>query len=423
MSLSMAELNKSTTKITFWLLALALVFIYVRPYELVPVLETLKITKVSLLAALFFSFIESYKRGVVMKERGFRLLLYLQVLAVVLMPFAIWTGKAMDFWLDSYVKMFALFYLIVIALEDGRKVDTILRLVFVCCAFVGARVVLAFLTGNIIYDYDGTRRVMGISILSSTDPNDMALALAMAVPLGMYFFYTVKAFVAKAFYGSLVLVCIAAILYSGSRGGYLGLMLGVSVFFSMVYRTKKLRLIGFALLGLMALPFIPGDYQARFNSMFDTENYVYSEAGRLGIWKRGLATVIREPQGVGISNFALTEGERKREKGYQGKWHVAHNSYLQVAVELGVAGFVIYCLFLYNGFKDLGKIIGMSDEAGDARRRLCAYALTASLVAFSISSFFLSQAYYWNQYIFIGTIVALKNVMAAEKAVREARTA
>ncbi len=416
----MAKLNGSTTKITFWLLALALVFIYVRPYELVPVLETLKITKVSLLAALFFSFIESYKRGVVMKERGFRLLLYLQVLAVVLMPFAIWTGKAMEFWMESYVKMFALFYLLLVAVEDSRKVDNLMRLIFICCAFVGARVVLAFLTGNVIYDYDGTRRVMGISILSSTDPNDMALALAMAVPLGMYFFYTVKGLISKVFYSTLVLVCIAAILYSGSRGGYLGLMLGVSVFFFMVYRTKKLRLAGFALLGLMALPFIPGDYQARFNSIFDTENYAYSEGGRLGIWKRGLATVIRTPQGVGISNYALTEGDRRKEKGYTGKWHVAHNSYLQVAVELGVAGFVIYCLFLYNGFKDLGKIIVMSDETGDVRRRLCAYGLTASLVAFCISSFFLSQAYYWNQYIFIGIIIALKNVMAAEKAVREA---
>ncbi len=419
----MAELKASKTKVTFWLLALALVFIYVRPYELIPVLEKLKVAKIALLAALFFSFIESYKRGAVLKERGFRLLFYLQLLAVVLMPLAIWTGKAMDFWLESYVKIFALFYLIVVALEDGRKVDTVLRLIFVCCAFVAGRVVLAFLTGNIIYDYDGTRRVMGISILSSTDPNDMALAIAMALPIGMYFFYTVKGLIVKSFYLGLVLVCIAAILYSGSRGGYLGLLTGASVFFFMVYRTKKLRLAGFALLGLMALPFVPGDYQARFTSIFDSENYVYSEAGRLGIWKRGLATVIREPQGVGLNNFSLTEGERKKEKGYQGKWHVAHNSYLQVAVELGVAGFILYCLFLYTGFKELGRIIRISDEAGDARRRFCATALTASLVAFSVSSFFLSQAYYWNHYIFIGVIIALKNVMVVEKSVREASAA
>lgn len=416
----MARLNGSKTRITFWLLLPALVFIYVRPYELIPILEKLKVAKVTLLVALFFSFIESYKSGVVLKERGFKLLFYLQVLAVVLMPFAIWTGKAMDFWLESYVKILALFYLIVIALEDGKKVETILKLIFVCCAFVAGRVVLAFLTGNVIYDYDGTRRVMGISILSSGDPNDMALAIAMSLPLGMYLFYTARGFIAKSFYIGLVLVCVAAILYSGSRGGYLGLISSAAVFFFMVYRAKKLRLAGFALLGLMALPFIPGDYQSRFTSIFDTENYAYSEAGRLGIWKRGLSTAIRNPQGVGLNNFSLTEGERKKEKGYQGKWHVAHNSYLQVAVELGFAGFVIYILFLYTGFKELGRIISMSDEAGDARRRLCAIALMASLVAFCISSFFLSQAYYWNHYIFIGVIIALKNVMTAEKTAREA---
>ena len=123
----MAELNASKTKITFWLLALALVFIYVRPYELIPVLEKLKVAKIALLAALFFSFIESYKRGAVLKERGFRLLFYLQLLAVVLMPFAIWTGKAMDFWLESYVKVFALFYLIVVAI-DARFNSSIVRL-------------------------------------------------------------------------------------------------------------------------------------------------------------------------------------------------------------------------------------------------------------------------------------------------------
>ena len=68
--------------------------------------------------ALFLLY-ESYKRSR-LEEHGFRLL-YTQILVVVLMPLAIWTGKAMEFWLESYVKILALFYLIVVALKTAGR--------------------------------------------------------------------------------------------------------------------------------------------------------------------------------------------------------------------------------------------------------------------------------------------------------------
>ena len=179
---------------------------------------------------------------------------------------------------------------------------------------------------------------MGISILSSTDPNDMALAIAMALPIRMYFLRSRPSY-------KVVLYRPCPCLHSGDTLFRLArrlsrLLIGASVFF-MVW-TKKLRLAGFASRPHGASVHtrrLPGEVQ------FDLRcrDYAYS-AGRLGM-EEGARNRHKGASGVGISNYALTEGDRRKEKGYTGKWNVAHNSYLQVAVELGIAGFVLYCLF------------------------------------------------------------------------------
>ncbi|HIH20532.1 TPA: O-antigen ligase family protein [Candidatus Micrarchaeota archaeon] len=408
------DVRRKHNSVTFVFVLVALVFMYGRPYEILPALEKIQITKVALFSALIFSLLEGNK-GSILKEKGFRLFALLELLTAALIPFSIWPANSMDFWLNSYLKVFAVFYLILLVAADYRKFNITVIVILICSSIMAARTVAAFYDGQIIFDHDGTRRVTGISMLSSNNPNDIAVAFAMAVPLALYFYNVSKGVISKSFYAGVAAVNLLAILFTGSRGGYLGVLFGLFIFFILKYKKRKMK---FAIISVLVmaivLPLLPSDYKARFMSSFDTNDYSYSDEkmGRIAIWKRGLASIAKEPLGSGIKNYTITEGERKREQGFTGKWLVAHNSYLQIAVELGVLGLVLYMMFLWEGFRSLKKIIVLSElPPGNNRTRLCAYAFAGSMAAFVVSSLFLSQAYYWNQYIYIALIISLKNIM------------
>ncbi len=410
------------SQITFILLLIALVFVYVRPYEIVPFLEQLKIAKVALIAALVFSFIEGHKTGFVLKERSFWLFLMLEALTVALIPFSAWPSNSYDFWLNSYLKVFLVFYLFLIMASDFKKFDLLLKTIFVCCTVIAVRAVMAFFTGQVVFDADGTRRIAGVSMLSSNDPNDLALAFAMAVPVGLYYTFVNRG-LKRYLFASMALLNVVAIVFTGSRGGYLGIICGAAVFFGFAYWKNKGRLaIAVLLAASAAAAFVPAEYKTRFMSSFDSNDYSYTDekAGRVAIWKRGMRSAFEEPFGAGIKSYTIIEGERRREEGFTGRWTAAHNTYIQIAVELGIAGLALYLLFLWEGFRSLAQALGMTQSP---ELRFCAYALIASLASFTLSSMFLSQAYYWNQYIFVALAASLRNIVVKGRAADKAAEA
>src|SRR3990170_2163535 len=395
--------------ITFALLIVALVFAYVRPYEILPALEQLKITKVALFGALVFSFFDRQKKGFILKEKSFRLMLGLELLTVALIPFYLRPAGSNDYWINSYLKVFAVFYLLLTVAGDLHRLRIILKTIFLSCCVVAARAISAYFSGSVIYE-GGTRRVSGISMLSSSDPNDIALTFATAVPIGLYLMTSSKG-LWRYFYAILTFLNIAAIVITGSRGGYLGLIVGFSVFIALLYWNRKAKLISvLAMVAILAVLAVPEEYKQRFVSSFDTAGYSYTDekTGRLAIWKRGIKSALENPMGTGIKTYTITEGERRREAGFMGRWNSAHNSYIQIAVELGLLGLCLYLLLLWTGFRNLTRAVRASIITGDRDATVCAFALSSSLAGFMVSSLFLSQAYYWNQYIFVALATGLR---------------
>ncbi len=402
-------------------LATFLIFVYVRPYEFLPLLfiiqTKINLARILIIISLIFCFFERSRKSFIIKEPSFRLFLSLQLLAVALIPFAYWQYNSFQYWSNSFLKVFITFLLITIAANNERKISLLINTIFWCCSFVALRVVVSFWVGNVIIAHDGTPRVVGVSTLASNNPNDIALVLAMAIPIGLYLTYVNRSKFKKLLFLSSTIFIGYAVLYTGSRGGYLGVLTGIIAFFSLIYRRRKFKLVMFVLCAaLILLTVLPGEYKSRFMSIFDSEGYSYTNerVGRVAIWKRGLLAFRSNPLGVGIKNFSLAEGAQKQEEGVIGKWMVAHNAYIQIGVELGVLGLILYLFFLISGFMSVKRIVYYAQKLKNYRYHILAYGLTASLVTFMISSMFLSVAYYWNQYIFIAILVALKNVLRKE---------
>jgi len=88
-------------------------------------------------------------------------------------------------------------------------------------------------------------------------------------------------------------------------------------------------------------------FSERFMSIVDTEET--SNKGRIYIWKESIKSIIKNPiLGVGLGNFpvVLKENVSATKSGAS-----AHNIYLHIASELGLFGFLVFMLILYEIFK------------------------------------------------------------------------
>ncbi|EKD28809.1 MAG: O-antigen polymerase [uncultured bacterium] len=397
--------------IAFFLTNIFIVLIFIRPQEIFPFLEPFKLAKITMILAIITAIGEKTINKATLKEKCFVYLLLMQILSVLLIPFSLWGANSVEFFVNSYIKMFITFTLIILLTNTRKRFNTLLNTVYACTVISAIRIIMAYKNNLVIWD-QGVKRVVGIEVLSSSDPNDVAIIFTMILPFSFYFISKQKNLFFKAMHITFLVVIISAIIVTGSRGGYLGTMIALLSYFFIVNKRKIFNfLFATFVFFVLIISFMPENYMNRFTSMFDKSDYNYEEGGRLEIWKRSLKTIVISPQGVGINNFQVAEGQRKTEAGLSGKWQVAHNSYLQVVVELGIIGFIFYLLFLKAAYVNVFQIMKSNVKLASV--------FFASLNAFVVSSMFLSQAFCWIIYALISLITGLKIIESSERQLHE----
>jgi O-antigen ligase len=234
-----------------------------------------------------------------------------------------------------------------------------------------------------------------ISAGGTYDPNDIALVAVVCLPFATSLFREGSWFwrlVGAAGAGAAMMI----VVLSASRGGLIaaGVVLSFAVVRARYNLPKRWKLVlvpGAALLLAMAPPV----FWARVTTLSDVSSdyNVTSDGGRVQIWKRGLKTFVGHPiLGVGGGQFAAADGLSPDRVGADDQsWHTAHNSIIQIAVELGVIGLI--------GF--FGLHVPTLRAARDARRAAAAgrlsdemaaagEALFLSIIGFQIAGMFLS---------------------------------
>ena len=84
--------------------------------------------------------------------------------------------------------------------------------------------------------------------------------------------------------------------------------------------------------------------------------------GRLAVWQRGLDTLSERPWGVGVGAYQVAEMAKS------GYMRAAHNSLLEISVELGVVGGVLYLLLWLRAWRVLGQLMDRAVAPAAARR-------------------------------------------------------
>ena len=239
----------------------------------------------------------------------------------------------------------------------------------------------------------------------SGDPNDAALALSIGLPFAVYgYLDTNKSSRGRFACFATVGLIIAAIIATGSRGGFLGFLAVILTIWWL--SPSRAKIAGYAMVlgiffGGLVLAWLPEKYLGEVASIADKEDSTRIE--RLHTWEMGWLMFKDNPiVGAGAGNFKNTShlyqeqtswwtGQNKSLSG-----RAAHSLYFQVIPELGLVGISIYAYIMFwMPLKLLALRKRLSKERGEEfqLRKACDI-LIAGMAGYATAGTFISVAYY-----------------------------
>lgn len=352
-----------------------------------------------------------------------RLLNTLIVYIFISLPFVAWPGSVVKHGLDVFVKAVVFFYFTV------QLVDTLPRLRTFVAVVIGCQVlrVLEPLFLHLTTGYWGSYADMGEGYVLERlagapndilNPNGLAFVVLTALPFLYYLLGGLKKPITKLAVVGLIAALLYALVLTGSRSGMVGLLVIVA---AIIFRSERRTaiLVVAAIAGVLLVGVMTPDMRDRYLSLTsdDTRNAATTQ-GRIQHMLDEVEVASRRPfvgHGLGTSLEALANEA--------GRYQPSHNLYLEVMIELGMIGLVVYLMFLASIFGNLREIRasiaspGRQPGADSGNRQFYARCSGALLVlavmcmVFSIASYGLSE-FYW--YLIAGLSVVLRNLLVAE---------
>jgi O-antigen ligase len=382
--------------------------LYARPAEFYPSAVTASIALLAGIATLGF-FVPtqlSLEGTLTARPREVNLVLLFCLTGLLSLPFAINRQEAWLEFSSTFIRCIVIFVVIVNVVRTEARLKGLIFLAMAAGIWLSVEAINDYRLG--LMTVDGYRAAgRGNGLFGNT--NDMALHLVTIMPISVALAFGSKGTARKLIHGACAVLMIAAIVLSFSRGAFIGMLIVLLFIAWKLGRQRRLEIV-FAVLGLagVIVSLSPDRYGSRLLSIFipslDTAGSADSRRGELF---RSIYVALRHPLlGIGMGNY-------QPEMSYKGL--VTHNSYTQVAAEMGMTALGAYFLFIVKPLKKLGQIASETFETRrDSRFYYLALGLQASLIAYLVSSFFLSVAYVWYVYYLVGYAVCLRRLYESE---------
>ena len=274
-------------------------------------------------------------------------------------------------------------------------------------------------TGNVSAEWIDTEMfdsIEGRVVSTFENPNMLGEYLILLLPIVAGAMCGEKSYYKKPWY----LICFAAgglcLVYTWARGAWLGFILA-AVLFMLMWNKKAMGLIVAGVVALpFSLPFLPQSIVSRFTSIGDLTDT--STNYRVFIW-RGSANLVSDYAltGIGVGEQAFGRVYPYYSfAGIETAPH-AHNLFLQLLIEVGIFGFIIFiamliCL-LQAGFT-------LAKKGDDKEVRLIGCGALAGIFAALLQGM---TDYIWYNYrvyfifwIVVGIVCAAERIDRAERA-------
>lgn len=428
--LSAGEAPQANARLAFAGLYLFNFLLYARPQEMFPELfGSFPLVKVVAVGTLLAYFAAKLSTGgpFTLWTKELAMVLVIAFLGIAFTPIAAAPQDSLTVLLDTFLKIVIIFVLMINLLNSKSRLRSMMKLSVVCGSALALFAIISYVNGNfLIQNRQSTGRVMGIVQGMFGNPNDLALSLNVLLPLAVAFALCAKGW-QRLFYFACTAMLTVGVVVTFSRGGFLGLVAaGVVLLWKLSRRNRGLAVLAFVLATGFFLAVMPAGYSNRLTTIFSMEeDLTGSSQARRELLNR--ATEVASNHlliGVGMGNFHI----------YSIREQVAHNSYLEIAAELGLMGLLAYLILIFSPLGSLrrlesetrnhqrGTLIG-SPQAAESETYYLSVALQASLAAYIVCSFFGSVQYLWHLYYLVAYSFALKQIHARQESLAVSHSA
>lgn len=303
---------------------------------------------------------------------------------LVFLGAVVFAGLASGAGLLTVTRLLAIVCLLPLVLSAVRREADLVR-VLKACALV---IILIF-----PYALRQVIRFGGRLGVGLHESNYFALILVLLLPLPFTFARQEKVAWKRWLWIAGIGVILLELILTGSRGGFLGLLVVLGLLCARMMRRTSLALGAMAGVLLILLAIVPNPLAQRLlASGLDREvqdtSVAISNQQRLAVLKAGLRMISAHPlAGVGLGKF---KGSVEK---YGGPPRIAHCTYVELAAELGVSALLAFLVLIYATLRSLGRSRRLATAAGNMRLRDLSLGLEAGLAGYLVGALFLSAQY------------------------------
>ncbi len=400
--------------LSYWALVGLTFVLLLAPQEQLPMLAPLRIALLSALLAVLAQGYHRLSNGLPLIDfhPAIKLLLILLAWAVVTVPFSYWPGGSVAYLLKFLIKTTIVFVLLTQVIDNLPKLKGISWALVLMSVPLAATTVGNFISGVQI---EGGERVAGYTAGLTANPNDMALMLNLILPLCIALLLDSRQRTAKLLLVGIAGLLVVAIITTFSRAGFLTLVVTATTY-AWYLRRRRQRVWApvVLVLAVCALPLLPGSYVERIQTIVNIEqDSTGSAQTRLSDMKAALLLGLEHPivgAGLGMNELAMN-----RERGET--WTAVHNVYLQLLVELGFPGLILYLLLFHHCLTATAASHrrGMGKSHPGSQFYL-SEGLRVSLIAFAVAAIFYPVAFHFYFYYIAGLAVAASRIGSQDNA-------
>jgi O-antigen ligase len=327
--------------------------------------------------------------------------------AAVTIPFSKWPGGSFAVFTGIFFKTLVISWLlcnVVTTVTRLRRVFVLLTLVAVPLAATAFHQYASgtFLKGG---PADAATRIKGYEAPLTSNPNDLALMLNVILPLTVALATSPRPPLPRLLLAAIAAASMAGVVLTFSRAGFLTLAALIVLW---MMRLKGRLFLEVALVAaaaaLVVLPLLPSGYTKQLGTITNTEADATGSAGeRLRDMEAAASYALSHPViGAGLGNSVLALNEVRGTT-----WRKVHNVYLELAVELGLLGPILFVLMLRAAMRSARRARALSREpGGDPEVAALSDGIVISLSGFVVGSIFHPVSYHLYFYYLAALAVA-----------------
>jgi putative inorganic carbon (hco3(-)) transporter len=316
---------------------------------------------------------------------------------------ALWLRSAFENTLDL-AKMVTLYFLVTNSVKTAARLRRTIWVMVLGGLFPAIGTLLRYMQGQLV---EGRASWLGIF----ANPNELAYALTILVPLAVYLAST-SGFFKSLFVWGIVGIYVAATFVTYSRGGMLSLLI---VFGLLAFRSKAAfprLLLGAGLVLSVAFMLRGWSRSEGFTNLSEDTN-VHT---RILSIKGGLAMFADHPlTGVGLGG-SIIAWPLYAPPDIRERWLIIHNTFVQVLSETGLPGFAAFMLLLGVAIYDARRMQRQSLAAGNSKAAQLALCLELSMWGFAACGMSGGFLITWFPYLLIGLVAATKEILKGDPA-------